>query len=485
MNNPVYEIPVSGDDGTQSPVFSPPSLRQRPKNYMDAPPPPAAETRQPFSDPVAAPAPSANAFLMSDPMFAAPVLAPPMYADPVAMFAPPSVPTNEFVRQSYLAAMARNDGLTADADLMVALQEVLRLNASDLHVSVNSVPLLRIDGALTPLPGAVPWNPDKVSSALRSLLSHAQQEVFDRDLELDFAYTVSINARFRVNLYQQRDSMGAAFRLIPTEIKTLRDLGIPDSVATFATLPRGLVLVTGPTGSGKSTTLAALLDLVNRTRTDHIMTVEDPIEFLHGNHKSLVNQREVGNDTHSFGAALKHILRQDPDVILIGELRDLETISVALTAAETGHLVFATLHTQDAPQTVDRIIDVFSPHQQGQVRTQLAATLHGVVCQTLVKSASGRGRVVATEVMTTTPAIANLIREGKTFQIPTAIQAGRSLGMHTMDQHLAELVNEGLITHGAALEKVHDIETFKRLVHRAEPTGRQLGQEFASTNEVR
>ena len=232
------------------------------------------------------------------------------------------------------------------------------------------------------------------------------------------------------------------------------------------------MLVTGPTGSGKSTTLAAMIDLVNRTRADHIVTVEDPIEFLHPHQKSLVNQREVGNDTHSFAAALKHVLRQDPDVILIGELRDLETISVALTAAETGHLVFATLHTQDAAQTIDRVIDVFPPHQQGQVRAQLAGALQGVVCQTLVKRASGRGRVVATEVLVATPAIANLIREGKTYQMHSMMQAGRGLGMHTMDQHLAELVGSGRITRAAANEKVHDPETFDRLIERGDSSGR-------------
>ena len=272
-----------------------------------------------------------------------------------------------------------------------------------------------------------------------------------------------------MNFYQQRGHVGAAFRIIPTEIKTLKDLGVPDTVSEFSKLARGLVLVTGPTGSGKSTTLAALIDLVNRTRADHIVTVEDPIEFMHQNHKSLVNQREVGEDTHSFAAALKHVLRQDPDVILVGELRDLETISVALTAAETGHLVFATLHTQDAAQTIDRVIDVFPPHQQGQVRAQLAATLQGVVCQTLVKKASGKGRVVATEVLVTTPAIANLVREGKTYQIASSMQAGRDQGMYTMDQHLAELVDAGKITYAAGLEKSHDVEGFKRLVHREDP----------------
>lgn len=360
------------------------------------------------------------------------------------------------------------------------LEEVLRTHASDLHITVNAPPMLRVDGALEPGSMKAPWGHDKVWSALRSIMTASQQETFDRELEFDFAFTVSANARFRVNFYQQRDAIGGAFRLIPTEIKQLKDLGVPDTVAQFATLPRGLVLVTGPTGSGKSTTLAALIDLINRTRSDHIMTVEDPIEFIHPNHKSLVNQREVGNDTHSFGAALKHVLRQDPDVILIGELRDLETISVALTAAETGHLVFATLHTQDASQTIDRIIDVFPPFQQGQVRTQLAATLQGVVCQTLVKRASGKGRAVATEILVATPAVANLIREGKTYQIPTAMQAGRNLGMQTMDQHLADLVNVGDIGHEAALEKVHDVEGFKRLVHRAAPTSAAAGQEFAN-----
>ncbi len=374
----------------------------------------------------------------------------------------PTYPSQDDVTRAALA--------TADPDLINALMDVVRLGASDLHVSSNASPMLRIDGALRPIDGAPVWNSSRVRAALQSVINPKQRAIFDEELELDFAYTISSNARFRVNIYQQRGDVGAAFRLIPTEIKQLHELGVPDSVGRFATLPRGLVLVTGPTGSGKSTTLAALVDLVNRTRTDHIVTVEDPIEFLHTNQKALVNQREVGADTHSFAAALKHVLRQDPDVILIGELRDLETISVALTAAETGHLVFATLHTQDAPQTIDRVIDVFPPHQQGQVRAQLAATLQGVVFQTLVKRAVGKGRAVATEVLVTTPAVANLIREGKTYQIPTAMQAGREVGMHTMDQHLAELVNTGVITRAAALEKAHDLDSFDRLVHRTDPT---------------
>jgi twitching motility protein PilT len=267
-------------------------------------------------------------------------------------------------------------------------------------------------------------------------------------------------------MYRQRDAIGAAFRLIPFEIKPLEALGVPAAVANFAMLPRGFVLVTGPTGSGKSTTLAALIDLANRNRRDHILTVEDPIEFLHGHQGCIVNQREVGEDTHSFTDALKHALRQDPDIIMVGELRDLETISVALTAAETGHLVFATLHTQDAAQTVDRVIDVFPPHQQQQVRVQLAGALQGVVCQTLAKTKDGEGRVAATEVLMATPAIRNMIREGKTHQIYSAMQAGAQYGMHTMDQHLADLVNNGQISYSTGMEKCHHIDDFNRLTGR-------------------
>jgi twitching motility protein PilT len=374
-----------------------------------------------------------------------------------------------------LAARAR-----VDAELLMALETVVTEGASDLHISIGAPPMIRIDGGLRAIEGMEPWDRERVAAALYSLLNDEQRAQFDDVLELDFAFTLSEESRFRVNFYLQRGAIGGAFRLIPTEIKTLVELGIPDVVGEFGKLPRGLVLVTGPTGSGKSTTLAALIDLVNTTRSDHIVTVEDPIEFMHPNKRSLVNQREVGADTQSFNNALKHVLRQDPDVILIGELRDLETISVALTAAETGHLVFATLHTQDAGQTIDRVIDVFPPHQQGQVRTQLAATLQGVVCQTLVKKAGG-GRAVATEILVTTPAIANLIREGKTYQIRSALQAGRAQGMNTMDQHLADLVNSGVVPYGAALEKVHDQEDFKRLVHRtgdADPAAAMFAGDF-------
>ncbi len=357
------------------------------------------------------------------------------------------------------------DGRQADPDLIDALTLVLELEASDLHITVGAPPTIRIDGALRPIEGLDVWMPEKVNAALYSIISIGDRVRFDEERELDFAYT-AVGARFRVNFYHQRNSIGAAFRLIPREIKPLKQLGVPESVGKFSLLPRGLVLVTGPTGSGKSTTLAAMVDLANSTRPDHIVTVEDPIEFLHKHKKSLVNQREVGHDTHSFAAALKHVLRQDPDIILIGELRDLETISVALTAAETGHLVFATLHTQDAAQTIDRMIDVFPPHQQGQIRTQLAATLRGVVCQTLVKKANDKGRVVATEILVTTPAIANLIREGKTHQITSMMQAGGAEGMHTMDQHLADLVDSGQITRQSAMDKAHDMESLNQLIKR-------------------
>jgi twitching motility protein PilT len=354
------------------------------------------------------------------------------------------------------------DGINLN-DLLV---EVLNSGASDLHLTTGARPALRINGELIQMEDQPILTPPVIQRVLYAALTQKQREKFEEELELDFAYSVPGRARFRVNVYRQRDSLGAAFRIIPFEIKKLEDLGVPPSVANFAQLSRGFVLVTGPTGSGKSTTLASLIDMANRTRSEHIMTVEDPIEFLHRHQKCLVNQREVGEDTWSFTNALKHVLRQDPDIILVGEMRDLETISVALTAAETGHLVFATLHTQDAAQTIDRIIDVFPPEQQQQVRVQLAGTLQGIVCQTLVRTADGHGRAVATEVLVATPAVRNLIREGKTHQIYSAMQAGAKHGMHTMDQHLADLVKRGRITHELGIEKCHHIEDFNRLTGR-------------------
>ncbi len=353
-----------------------------------------------------------------------------------------------------------------DWDLNGLLIQVLERKCSDLHMTTGAPPTLRLNGQLVPMDGYPELTAPILQKLLYSIITQKQREKFEEVLELDFAYSVPGRARFRVNLYRQRDAVGAAFRLIPYEIKKLEDLGIPQTIANFSMLPRGFVLVTGPTGSGKSTTLASLVDLANRSRRDHIMTVEDPIEFLHQHQSCLVNQREVGEDTHSFGAALKHVLRQDPDIILVGEMRDLETISVALTAAETGHLVFATLHTQDAAQTIDRIIDVFPPHQQQQVRVQLAGALQGVVCQTLCRTYDGTGRIAAVEVLVATNAIRNLIREGKTHQIYSALQAGAKFGMQTLDQNLADLVKAGKITYETGLEKCHHTDDFKNLCGR-------------------
>jgi len=346
------------------------------------------------------------------------------------------------------------------------LEKVLELGASDLHLTSGARPTVRIHGRLTQLEDYPVLVPNEVQAMVYAILTQKQRERLESELELDSAHNLPGRARFRLNVYFQRDSVGAAFRLIPFDIKPLEALGIPPQVGNLAHLARGFVLVTGPTGSGKSTTLAALVDQANRERSEHIMTVEDPIEFLHAHKSCLVNQREVGEDTRSFANALKHVLRQDPDIILVGELRDLETISIALTAAETGHLVFATLHTQDAPQTIDRIIDVFPTNQQQQVRVQLAGSLQGVVCQQLLPTADGAGRVVGTEVMMATPAIRNLIREGKTHQVYSAMQAGAKHGMQTMDQCLADLVKRHRITYDLALERCHHVEDFSRLCGR-------------------
>jgi len=390
-----------------------------------------------------------------------------------AVPAPAAPPTAEerllqpdAAQTNYARATTQETKQDSDLDLSAVLIEMLDMGASDLHLTNGAHPTVRVRGELSPLEHFPKLVPQVLQRTLYAILTQKQRERFEEALELDFAYALPGRARFRVNIYRQRESLGAAMRVIPYEIKPLEDLGIPPAVSNFSGLPRGMVLVTGPTGSGKSTTLASLIDLSNRTRADHIMTVEDPIEFLHRHKKCLVNQREVGDDTHSFANALKHVLRQDPDIILVGEMRDLETISVALTAAETGHLVYATLHTQDAAQTIDRVIDVFPPEQQQQVRVMLAGAIQGIVCQTLCKTADGRGRVVATEVLVATPAIRNLIREGKTHQIYSAMQAGAQHGMHTLDQHLAELVRTGQITYEHGLEKCHHIEDFNRLTGR-------------------
>jgi twitching motility protein PilT len=440
-----------------------------------APPPPVGQQPVAVPPPLAPVVEPAPVTPVASP--ASDVPAPAVAPVAVGMDAPPPLGASALPAPPPTSSSAVMAGI--HPALLAALDEVVARGASDLHVAGDAPPMVRVDGELTPVTGAPVWSRAEVTTILESIMNDHQREVFATEWELDFAISPRGDFRFRVNFFKDRDAMAGAFRLIPTEIKSLKQLGVPSVVGKFATLPRGLVLVTGPTGSGKSTTLAALIDLVNKTRADHIVTIEDPIEFVHRNQRSLVNQREVGADTRSFADALKRVLRQDPDVILIGELRDLETVSTALTAAETGHLVFATLHTQSAAQTIDRIIDVFPPHQQGQVRSQLALTLQGVVCQTLLPRASGQGRIIATEIMMTTGAIANLIREGKTYQITSSLQAGREHGMHTMDQHLADLVNSHMVTHEAAMAKMQDPENFNRLVHRSAPDGAAASAPFA------
>jgi twitching motility protein PilT len=358
-------------------------------------------------------------------------------------------------------------GETKEIHIHELLERAMVEKASDLHLTTNAPPVLRINGSLVRLEEYPMLNPAEIRRLIYGILTQRQREKLESEQELDLSYSLPGKARFRLNVYFQRDAVGAAFRQIPVDVRRLDELGLPPRVAEFARLARGFVVVTGPTGSGKSTSLAAVIDVINTERTDHIMTVEDPIEYLHRHKTAMINQREVGTDTKSFANALKHVLRQDPDVILVGEMRDLETIQTALTAAETGHLVFATLHTQDAPQTVDRIIDVFPPHQQQQVRVQLAATIQGVVTQQLLPTADGTGRVIACEVLVATPAVRNLIREGKTHMIYSAMQAGGKYGMQTMDMSLAELVRRNRITYELALERCHNTEDLAKLLGRA------------------
>ncbi len=365
-----------------------------------------------------------------------------------------------------IVSMLREPGTNPALMLDSLLLRLLELGGSDLHLSVNSPPMLRIRGELEPVVGYASMTARSLREALYAVLTDRQKQVFEEHKELDLAYELPGAARFRMNLLQQQSSMGAVIRSIPLEIKSLDALQLPARLAELTALPRGLVLITGPTGSGKSTTLAALIDRVNRTRKGHIITIEDPVEFVHAHQQCLVNQREVGTDTWSFANALKHALRQDPDVILGGEMRDLETIAIALTAAETGHLVFATLHTSSAASTIDRIIDVFPGDQQAQVRTQLATSLEAIVCQTLCKSLDGAGRVAATEVLIATPAIRNLIREGKLQSIPSALQTGSRHGMHTLNQQLAELVAGGRVEYEHALEKCSDPVELRQLLGR-------------------
>ena len=349
---------------------------------------------------------------------------------------------------------------TVDSSGILDIDELLTYavsnGASDLHLANQLPPAIRIDGSLRTIEGLSRLDNEQIREMIYRILTQTLRERFEAEKELDTSHTIAGIGRFRVNVFQQRGSIGSVMRAIPHDIPPFETLGLPPSIATLAELRRGLVLVTGPTGSGKSTTLASLVNIINRTKPLHIMTVEDPIEFLHTHNRSIVNQREVGVDTTSFAGALRYVLRQDPDVILVGEMRDTETIATALTAAETGHLVFATLHTQDAPQTVDRIIDVFPQGQQDQIRIQLASSLEAVVTQQLIVAASGFGRVAIAEVMMCTPAIRNLIRTAKTHQIYSLIQTGAAGGMQTMDQALARAVQGGIITEAIAFDRCHD-----------------------------
>lgn len=348
-------------------------------------------------------------------------------------------------------------------DFAEVLLQVMERDASDLHLTAGSPPMLRLHGKLHAM-DYPKLTPQLTREVIYSILSNDQRQRLETDWQIDLAYSIPGKARFRVNAYMQRASLSAAFRLIPQNMPNLRDLGLPPVLEEFTKKPRGFVLVTGPTGSGKSTTLAAMLDLINETRSEHILTIEDPIEFLHRHKRCIVNQREVGADAKSFGLGLKAALREDPDVILVGEMRDLDTIATALTAAETGHLVFATLHTQDTAQTVDRIVDVFPPEQQQQVRVQLSVSLQGIVTQQLLPRANGKGRIAATEVLVPTPAVRNLIREGKTHQIYSALQTGGQFGMQTMDTSLAHLVREQAISRDLAEARSSTPEELRRLM---------------------
>ena len=343
------------------------------------------------------------------------------------------------------------------------LEECVRRNASDLHIQYGLPPILRIDGVLTPIASINPLNEEIVRNLVFATLDEEQRKILMKDKEFDYSFAFGDIARFRVNAFHEKGKLAAAFRLIPNQIKNINDLGMPAIVETFADFPRGLVLVTGPTGSGKSTTLAALVDKINREKSTHIITIEDPIEFTHKSQRSVIAQREVHYDTFSFAAALRSVLREDPDVVLIGEMRDLETIQAAITIAETGHLVFATLHTNSAAQSIDRMIDVFPSHQQPQVRSQLSNMLMAICAQRLVPAIGG-GRVVAAEIMIANSAVRSLIRDGKTYQLDTAIQTGADQGMQTMDRTLAKLVQTGVITYDSAREFAVDINELNRLV---------------------
>ena len=345
----------------------------------------------------------------------------------------------------------------------ILLEEVIKRKASDLHLQVGLPPMLRVDGALIPVAGTEALIEEALEALVFAILDEDQKQILLKDKEFDFSFAFGDLGRFRVNAFHERGNLAAALRLIPNEILSIEQLGLPAIVNKFADYPRGLVLVTGPTGSGKSTSLAALVNKINHERATHIVTIEDPIEFTHKSIKSVIVQREVHYDTYSFSAALRSSLRQDPDVVLIGEMRDLETISSAITIAETGHLVFATLHTNSASQSIDRMIDVFPPHQQPQIRSQLANILMAICSQRLIPSIGG-GRVAAAEILVATPAVRNIIREGKSHQLEAVIQTGAEFGMQSMDKTLVSLIHNGTITYDEARNYAVDIDELDRLM---------------------
>lgn len=345
----------------------------------------------------------------------------------------------------------------------VLLEEVVKKKASDLHLQVGLPPIIRIDGTLVPVSGADPLSDEALESLVFAVLDEDQKQILLKDKEFDFSFAFGDMGRFRVNAFHERGNIAAALRLIPNEILSVQQLGLPTIVEKFADYPRGLVLVTGPTGSGKSTSLAALIHKINTERAAHIITIEDPIEYTHKSNKSVIVQREVHYDTYSFSAALRSALREDPDVVLIGEMRDLETIASAITIAETGHLVFATLHTNSAAQSIDRMIDVFPPHQQPQIRAQLSNILMAICSQRLIPVIGG-GRVAAAEILVVTPAVRNIIREGKTHQLDAVIQTGAEFGMQSMDKTLAKLIHEGTVTYDEARNFAVDLDELDRLM---------------------
>ncbi|MCX6727485.1 MAG: type IV pilus twitching motility protein PilT [Candidatus Saccharibacteria bacterium] len=345
----------------------------------------------------------------------------------------------------------------------ILLEEVIKKKASDLHLQVSLPPMLRVDGALMPVNGTDPLTEETIELLIFAILDEDQKQILLKDKEFDFSFAFGDLGRFRVNAFHERGNLAAALRLIPNEILSIEQLGLPPIVNKFADYPRGLVLVTGPTGSGKSTSLAALVSKINHERATHIVTIEDPIEFTHKSVKSVIVQREVHYDTYSFSAALRSSLRQDPDVVLIGEMRDLETISSAITIAETGHLVFATLHTNSAAQSIDRMIDVFPPHQQPQIRSQLANILMAICSQRLVPSIGG-GRIASAEILIATPAVRNIIREGKSHQLEAVIQTGAEFGMQSMDKTLVNLIHNGTITYEEARNYAVDVDELDRLM---------------------